>query len=331
MQYLFVLPDGTQKYIETISQPVRDESGAVVRLMGTVMDVTERHQAEENLRASESLARGQMQALTRTLDAMAQESAPERFLEHVLATIIEQLDAYNISVWQRDESNSLVGFEYTRENARLQTQHQAPARLFLAAEQSPPWQEVVRTGRCTVCEDVAEATYLPSRERLVAQGIVTVLLVPMLIAGEVVGLVGVRFKRKRAFRAEETELAQALVHQATRAMQLTRLSEQSREAAVVAERNRLARDIHDTLAQGFTGVVVQLEAAEDAISKGLAQAADDHIARAGGMARYGLSEARRSVQALRPQLLEESELCSALDGLIQKMSAGTSLQAEFAS
>ena len=330
LQYLFVLPDGTRKYIETVSQPVRDESGAVVRLMGTVMDVTQRRQAEADLRASEELARGQMQVLTRTLDAMAQESAPDRFLEHVLATIMGQLDAYNISVWQREESNSLVGFEYTRENARLQTQPPAPTKLFLAPEESPPWQEVLRTGRCTVCEDVAQATYLPLRKYLVAQGVVTVLLVPILIAGEVAGLVGVRFQQKRAFRPEEIELAQALVHQATLAMQLTRLSQQSREAAVIAERNRLARDIHDTLAQGFTGVIVQLEAAEDATSKGLTQASDEHVARAGEMARYGLREARRSVQALRPQVLEENDLCVALDGLLQKMSAGTGLRAEFA-
>jgi len=51
-----------------------------------------------------------------------------------------------------------------------------------------------------------------------------------------------------------------------------------------------------------------------------------NTSRAGEMARYGLAEARRSVQALRPQLLEENELCAALDGLIRKMTSGTNLQ-----
>ena len=329
LQYLFVLPDGTEKYIETVSQPVRDESSHVVKLMGTVMDVTQRHQSEANLRASEKLARGQIQALTQTLDAMAQESSPDGFLEHVLCTMIEQLGAFNLSVWERYDNDGLSGFEYSREDARNRTPHRELATLFLASHESPPWQHVLRTGSCSICEDVAQAHYLPLREQLMALGIVTILLVPLLVAGEVCGLIGIRFNCKRTFRVEEIELAQALAHQATLAMQLTRLSLQSREAAVIAERNRMARDIHDTLAQGFTGVVVQLEAAEDATSKGLSQAADQHIARAGEMARYGLSEARRSVQALRPQFLEENELCAALDGLIGQMTSGTHLKGDF--
>jgi signal transduction histidine kinase len=99
---------------------------------------------------------------------------------------------------------------------------------------------------------------------------------------------------------------------------------------VLAERNRLARDIHDTLAQGFTGVIVQLEAAEDARAKGLPLEADDHVRRARELARESLGEARRSVHALRPKALEESDLCEALDSLIARMTAGTTLSGEFA-
>ena len=101
----------------------------------------------------------------------------------------------------------------------------------------------------------------------------------MFIAGRLEGAIGLRFTQKRLFRAEEIELAQALANQAMLAMHLSRLSAESREAAVIAERNRMARDIHDTLAQGFTGVIVQLEAAADATSKGLMKEADQHLGR----------------------------------------------------
>jgi len=153
----------------------------------------------------------------------------------------------------------------------------------------------------------------------------------MLIAGKVAGVIGLRFSQKRAFRTEETELAQALSNQAMLAMQLTRLSAQSRQSAVMAERNRLARDIHDTLAQGFTGVIVQLEAAADATSKGLTRESEEHLDRARDLARESLREARRSVLALRPQALEEKDLCAALEALIKKMTDGTPVQAEFIS
>ena len=85
----------------------------------------------------------------------------------------------------------------------------------------------------------------------------------------------------------------------------------SRQSAVMAERNRMARDIHDTLAQGFTGVILQLEAVEEAMSQRLAAKAGEHLTRAGELAREGLREARRSVWALRPQTLEEKDLCEA--------------------
>src|SRR6202020_1537868 len=54
LEYIFILPDGVRKCIETISQPVKSQAGLVIHLMGTVMDVTERTQAQETLRRSEA-------------------------------------------------------------------------------------------------------------------------------------------------------------------------------------------------------------------------------------------------------------------------------------
>jgi signal transduction histidine kinase len=192
-----------------------------------------------------------------------------------------------------------------------------------------PWPEVFRTGKPNVLEDIREGASFPWREHVLSLGVITILIVPMLVAGQVEGVVGIRFTRKRSFRTEEMDLAQALAHQAMLACQLRRLSRQSRQAAVVAERNRLARDIHDTLAQGFTGVIVQLEAIEEAMSQGLVAKARECLARAGELARDSLQEARRSVRALRPQTLEDKDICDALQSLIRKLTAGTNVHAEF--
>jgi signal transduction histidine kinase len=113
------------------------------------------------------------------------------------------------------------------------------------------------------------------------------------------------------------------------ALQLNEFAEQGQRAAVVEERNRMARDIHDTLAQGFTGVIVQLEAAEDAISCGSRREADAHLHRAGELARQSLSEARRSVHALRPHALQEHNFWDALKGSIKNTTIGTALHATF--
>jgi signal transduction histidine kinase len=162
-----------------------------------------------------------------------------------------------------------------------------------------------------------------------AMGVITMLAVPMVIAGKGEGLIGIRFTRKRTFRDEEQELAQALANQAMLAIQLARLSAQSRQSAIIGERNRMARDIHDTLAQGFTGVILHVEAAEEAMSRKRLEAATGHLRGAGEIARDGLREARRSVRALRPLALEEKKLAQALEELIMKLTVGTAVQATF--
>ena len=91
----------------------------------------------------------------------------------------------------------------------------------------------------------------------------------------------------------------------------------------------MARDVHDTLAQGFTGVIVQLEAAEYAISEGDRQDANRHLRKAGEVARRSLSEARRSVHALRPQALEEADFWEALKNMAKNTTVGTTLQTRF--
>ena len=295
-------------------------------------DITERKEAAEALLASEQLARGQTEALTRTLDALAKESAPDRVVEHVLRTITEQLEAHSSSIWLRNEGTGLVSFEFAFEGGTFLTKSDAVLAKIsptLKIEDVWPWPEIFRSGKPSVLEDIRQGPSFPWRDHLLSLGVISILVVPMLIAGRVEGVIGIRFTRERSLRAEEIELAQALAHQAVLAFQLRRLSRQSRQAAVAAERNRMARDIHDTLAQGFTGVIMQLEAAEEAISQSLAGKAEEHVIRAGELAREGLSEARRSVRALRPLALDQKDLCEALEDLIQKMTAGTPVQAKF--
>jgi len=89
------------------------------------------------------------------------------------------------------------------------------------------------------------------------------------------------------------------------------LATSERNAGVLAERQRLAREIHDTLAQGFISIVTHLEAADQALENDLL-AVRRHMAQATSMARESLGQARRVVQDLRPEVLDDSSLADAI-------------------
>jgi len=222
-------------------------------------------------------------------------------------------------------------FEYVLEDGKFKSRSDAAFAEMsrsLPEEDALPWPEVFRTGKPFLMEDIREGPSFPRREHLLALGVITVIVVPMLIAGQVAGVLNIHFIEKRTCRAEEMELAQALAHQAMLAIQLSSLSEQSRKTAILSERNRMARDIHDTLAQSFTGVIMQLEAAKRAAVRGTLADATQHLDRASDMARLGLTEARRSVRAIRPRALRDGTLPMALAGVLKRMSHGTELNAE---
>jgi signal transduction histidine kinase len=105
------------------------------------------------------------------------------------------------------------------------------------------------------------------------------------------------------------------------------LAENARHAGVLEERERLSRELHDTLAQSFTSVVTHLEAAEQALDERPAEARR-HVDTARRTARDGLADVRRSVRALRPDLLEDAGLQGALERLVRRWSGDTGVPAE---
>lgn len=120
------------------------------------------------------------------------------------------------------------------------------------------------------------------------------------------GLLAHEFNAMAGRLADLTENLEAEVRRRS-----AELVEEERQVAVLEERTRLAREIHDTLAQGLTGILVHLQAAEQVGTENPA-ALLHHIRRARDEARRSLAEARRSVWNLRPGLLEGRTLAAAL-------------------
>ncbi|MEH1934227.1 MAG: PAS domain-containing protein [Nostoc sp.] len=105
---------------------------------------------------------------------------------------------------------------------------------------------------------------------------------------------------------------------------MTDISDRKRaeHTSILEERNRMAREIHDTLAQSFTGILLQVGAVTQVLADD-PEATQVHLEMIEELARAGLAGARRSVSALRPRLLEEGNLESALHRIVAQMRATT--------
>ena len=164
---------------------------------------------------------------------------------------------------------------------------------------------------------------LPARERAAwrSRGIRSAFLLPLTTPGSArVWLLAVASHKRRLPRST-VRACLTIEAQVALALENLRLVEEARRAGrqtgVLRERQRMAHEIHDTLAQGFTSIVMNLEAAEGAMPPNTDRARH-HLDQARLTARESLAEARRLVWALRPDALENASLPEALERLAER-------------
>ncbi len=164
------------------------------------------------------------------------------------------------------------------------------------------------------------------RARWEQWGIRYALLLPLVAAGGTgVGVLALGSRTPRGLRQGMGRM-EVLSAQVALALQNWRLVQQAQQAAILDERQRLAREIHDTLAQDFTSIVMHLEAAEGALPDGAATLRQ-HLVQAREMAREGLVQARRLVWATRPEILERTSLPLAIERVIEQWAETSGVEA----
>src|SRR5262249_54579841 len=259
--------------------PLRSEQGKIQKWYGTAIDIEARKRAEEALRASEQLARSHVEVMIRSLDVLATEATPEKLIAEMLRTIGQHLHACAVLLWLRNQEDDSLRLHLMIEG----DQQVAPDQEHPFVKDPHAWkrslQEMLFTKGPIVCDDIEQDPRLGAelREYLMNRGRKKFLAIPMFVLGEMRGFIGIQHVEGRAYRPEEVELAQALAHHVMIATHEAELGEQRRHAVILEERTRMARDIHDTLAQGFTGVIIQLDTAVEALRDEEPEAAAKHI------------------------------------------------------
>ena len=253
------------------------------------------------------------------LERLASEPDQHSFLGHVLLEATRQFDA---------ASGAVVVSKDSLQQWRIAA-HVRDGRI-----EEPPYPICVPTNGSSFGDKFTKPTepmYLDVEEQseefwpgMLAfhrqEGYVGTVVYPLVFGSRNVGFLILRFRRNAA-DVQRSELLVALVQQATLAVQLTRLAYQAKEAAVLVERARIGQEIHDGLAQAFTGILMQLGAVEEFPSckkknSGLALS----LTRIRDLAREGLAEARRSVMALRLDQTRRAGLELALRQLAERSS-----------
>ncbi|WP_420640817.1 histidine kinase [Candidatus Leptofilum sp.] len=176
-----------------------------------------------------------------------------------------------------------------------------------------------------------KAIELPDTEKRSweALGARSALLIPLVTpTGSWVGLLTVTSPASGGLSRSSEQDFVTIAAQVALVLDNLRLVAQAKETAVLRERQRMAREIHDTLAQGFTSIVMHLEAAEQALP-------DDpntltrHITQAKSTARDNLTQARRVVEDLRPEVLESAPLFQAIERVVERWAQHSGILATF--
>jgi nitrate/nitrite-specific signal transduction histidine kinase len=174
-------------------------------------------------------------------------------------------------------------------------------------------QHPTRLGEAAATLSAAAAATLRSGELSVrSSATAQVLALPVAAGGAPLGALAALVPLSVPLPKRTRILLGAVADQAGLALRTAEFAAEGRDLAVLEERTRLAREIHDTLAQQLTGIVLQLEAAEAMQSRKQSQRTLDLIVAAREQARLALQEARRSVWNLRPMPLEAAGLTAAI-------------------
>lgn len=293
--------------------------------------------AEERVRAAQERAAELSQAnriLQDALQLLASDPDLNAFLAFVLRSVVERFGAHSSSLQVRNAEGTRIWFHQTWQDGRLQDAEEYGRSPLGRAYDEPSGfdlrQAVYERPEAHFVTDIGTGTTLTPalRDALRTLGVQSLANVPLLLGSRVIGRLIIRFDTVRRVGADDLQLMQSIANQMAIALHMMQLAVEGSHTAVLEERARMARDIHDTLAQGFTGVIVQLEAAKDAFHFQRSADADAHIERASTLARNSLAEARRSVHALRPLALEHGNVGAALAKMIETMTAGTGIHAQ---
>ncbi len=335
-------------WVHTMSQPVFDEAGNLTHFNGLILDITEQKRSQQALEEAHQTLERRVKQRTHEIERRRQAAESlrdilkllnsDRPLDDILQTIVAQAchlaeaDAGIIYHYDTDNSTSAIvaaqgmpagfaslgPFPLTGTNPQRAVSQRQPHSV-------PDFD--------TYFADIPPPTH-PMLHRwftLVRENFEAKLTAPIFILDQPYGALELYYRAPRKFSEETVELALMIGDQAALAIENARLRVQAEQVAISNERNRIARELHDSVSQALYGIalgtrtartLVNRQPVEESVKSALAQPLDYVLS----LADAGLAEMRALIFELRPDALEKEGLVAALTKQVEALRARHKLE-----
>lgn len=315
-----ILEDGSYRWILVRGAAIRDVEGEPIRVGGTATDITDRKLAEAQLQEKEELLEQRVAERTRELSTLlnvSQAVTSTLELKSLLPIILDQIVTVNqctgasVMILEGDE------LEIVEAKSPVPTPMLRKHR-FSANSFGPLWKHVVYQEPLII----ADVQGTKPEEKIFREAAGPILKtplsyvrcwmgVPLVSRGQVIGILSITSSEPGYFTPAHASLSVTIANQAAVAIENARLYEQAQEVAVLEERQRLARELHDSVSQALYGISLGAHTACTLLERDPSRLEEPlHYVLA--LAETALMEMRALIFELRPESLESEGLLGAL-------------------
>jgi signal transduction histidine kinase len=299
--------------------------GAVAGLLGIrrLRQRLDRMETDLDHRAAQiEQQKNELESLYRADDELRRHLHLDEVLQSLVNTAVELLhaDKGSLMVWdeKKEKLTARAAYGFNPETI---------SHMAIGAGQGLAGK-VALTGHPEIVEDTLRngrvTLHIVESEKIRA-----LMQVPIRVTGEVFGVFSADYLQPHHFTEEEKRLLMAFAHRAGLAIETARLYEREEQLAVMQERNRLARDLHDSVTQSLYGITLYAEVATQLLKTGEMDKAGMNLQELKGMALDALAEMRLLIYELRPSAFEQEGLAAAIRIRLDSVEGRVGLETNF--